>query len=472
MSRAASCFLAFLYLAAAPVRAAERPNIVLILADDLGWADLGVYGSDLHETPNLDRFASSAVRFTDAYAAAPVCSPTRASIQTGKTPARLHLTIWREATLRPPPERKLIHAPAVSDLPHEEVTIAEALKAAGYLTAHVGKWHLGGAGHYPETQGYDVNVGGSLWGAPQTFFFPYRGTKHFGGEPRYIPGLDWGREGEYLTDRLTDEALKIIDRAGGRPFFLNLCYHTVHTPIEAKREAVEKYRAKIRPGLHHRNPVYAAMVESLDENVGRVLAKLDERGIAGETVVIFTSDNGGYIGRYEGRQVTDNYPLRSGKGSLYEGGIRVPLIVRWPGVTKPGGVCREPVSTIDFYPTLLEIAGVEGDAKHNEQVEGLSLAGLLRNPGAKLEREALYFHYPHYYATTTPVSAIRSGNWKLLEYFEDGRIELYDLSRDLGERKDLAEVRRDVALRLRDRLARWRAEVGAQMPQPNPRWGR
>ena len=214
------------------------------------------------------------------------------------------------------------------------------------------------------------------------------------------------------------------------------------------------------------------MVESLDENVGRVLEKLEERGIADETVVIFTSDNGGHIGRYEGRQVTDNYPLRSGKGSLYEGGIRVPLMIRWPGVTKPGTVCREPVSTIDFYPTLLEMAGAEGDAKHNERVEGLSLAPLLRDPGAKLGREALYFHYPHYYATTTPVSAIRSGKWKLLEYFEDGRVELYDLEADPGEQKDLAEVRSDVALRLRDRLARWRAAVGAQMPQPNPRWGR
>ena len=453
----------------AGVAAAARPlNVVILLADDLGWADTGVYGADLHESPNIDRFAASAMRFTDAYAASPVCTPTRASIQTGKYPARLNMTIWREAALDPPLDRELIPPLVVGDLPHEQVTIGEALKQAGYRTAHIGKWHLGGAGYYPETQGYDINIGGSLWGAPQSFFFPYRGTEHFDHAPRYLPGLNWGEPGEYLTDRLTDEALRVIDRAAPGPFFLNLCYHSVHTPIEAKADDVARYRAKLRPGLHHQNPVYAAMVASLDQNVGRVLAKLDERGLAERTIVIFASDNGGYVNRYDGQTVTTNYPLRSGKGSLYEGGVRVPLIVRWPGVTTAGAVSSEPVSTIDLYPTLLEALGLPGDAAHNRTVDGVSLAPLLKSPAARLGRDALYFHYPHYYPTTTPVSSVREGQWKLIEYFEDNHVELYNLADDAGEARDLSAERPGVAERLRAKLSVWRDSVLAPMPKRNP----
>lgn len=294
-----------------------RPNFVFILVDDLGWADLGCYGGDLHETPNIDRLAQQGMRFTDAYAAAPVCSPTRASIMTGKYPARLHMTIWYESSANPPQGRKLVPPITQGNLPHAQVTIAEVLKQAGYFTAHVGKWHLGDAAHYPQTHGFDVNIGGTFWGAPYTFFYPYSGSgTRWGGEFRYVPHLEFGDEGEYLTDRLTDEAMRVMDETEGKPFFLNLCYHTVHTPIEGKRELVEHYRKKLRPDMNHRNCEYAAMVHSLDENIGRILGKIDELGIAEHTIVVFFSDNGGYINKYEGIVVTNNHPLRSGKGSL------------------------------------------------------------------------------------------------------------------------------------------------------------
>jgi arylsulfatase A len=446
-----------------------RPNFVFILADDLGWSDLACYGSDLHETPNIDKLARQGMRFTDAYAAAPVCSPTRASIMTGKCPARLHMTTWYEASANPPLNRKLIPPVTQGNMPLEQVTIAEVLKAAGYFTAHVGKWHLGDAGHYPQTQGFDVNIGGTLWGAPATYFYPYSGSQRYGEEFRYVPHLEFGSEGEYLTDRLTDEALHIIEKVRDKPFYLNLCYHTVHTPIEGKPELVEYFKKKVRPDMHHQNYEYAAMVNSLDENVGRVLDKIDELGFAGRTIVFFFSDNGGYINEFNQKVVTNNYPLRSGKGSLYEGGIREPLIIRCPGVTQPGSVCSEPVCSIDFYPTFLDMTGLSGDPKHNSDMDGISLAALLKNPAGKLKRQNLYWHYPHYYPTTTPVGAIRQGYWKLLEYFEDNHIELYDLSNDIGERNDLAEKMPEKAEELRKSLDAWRKDVKAQMPTRNTR---
>jgi arylsulfatase A len=448
----------------------KRLNFVFILADDLGWSDVGCYGSDLHETPNIDRLARQGMRFTDVYAAAPVCSPTRASIMTGKYPARLHMTIWYESSANPPRNRRLIPPVTQGNLPHEQVTIAEALKEAGYFTAHIGKWHLGNAAHYPETQGFDVNIGGTFWGAPTTFFYPYGGPSRWGGEHRYVPHLEFGSQGEYLTDRLTDEALRVLERTKNKPFFLNLCYHTVHTPIEGKPELVEHYKNKVKPGMHHQNYEYAAMVHSLDENVGRILDKIDELGVADRTVVIFFSDNGGYINRYEGKTVTSNHPLRSGKGSLYEGGVRAPLIVRWPGVTGAGSICRQPVSSIDFYPTILGITGLGGDRKHNADMDGLSLVPLLKKPDARLSRDALYWHYPHYYPTTTPVSSIRRDDWKLIEYFENKHIELYNLREDIGEKNNLAERMPEKAAELRNRLDAWRKAVNAQLPIPNPKY--
>jgi len=450
--------------------AGTRPNFVFILADDLGWADVGCYGSDLHETPNIDRLARQGMRFTDAYAAAPVCSPTRASIMTGKYPARLHMTIWYESSANPQRNRRLIPPVTQGNMPHEQVTIAEVLKKAGYFTAHVGKWHLGDAAHYPQTQGFDVNIGGTFWGAPTTFFYPYGGPSRWGGEFRYVPHLEFGSEGEYLTDRLTDEALRVIERTKDKPFFLNLCYHTVHTPIEGKPELVEHYKKKVKPGMHHQNYEYAAMVHSLDENAGRIIAKISELGIADRTVIIFFSDNGGYINKYNKKTVTNNYPLRSGKGSLYEGGTRAPLIVQWPGVTKAGSVCRQPVSSIDFYPTILGITGLAGDSKHNANMDGLSLAPLLKNPTAKLKRDTLYWHYPHYYATTSPVGSIRQDDWKLLEYFEDKHVELYNLRKDIGEENNLAERMPEKAEQLHKRLDAWRKAVDAQVPTPNPKY--
>ena len=434
-------------------------NVVFILADDLGGCDLGCYGADLHETPNLDALAQQGVRFDNAYAAAPVCSPTRASIMTGLHPARLHMTVWREQALRPPEGTPLTPPRTVPDLPQSLTTLAEALRAAGHATFHVGKWHLGGAENYPENHGYDVNIGGTLWGAPQTYFYPYRGNRWFGGEPRYVPGLYGGQPGEFLTDRLTTEALKLVDGAAGRPFFLSLNFHNPHTPIEGKPELVERYKPRIRPGMKHRNAAYAAMIRTLDDSVGRVLRKLDDLKIAGRTLLVFTSDNGGYIGQNQGQAVTNNSPLRSGKGSLYEGGLRVPLMVRGPQA-RAGAVCREPVVSCDLYKTM----ALAGGGKPGDSPDGMDLSPLLGNPSGRLEREALYFHYPHYYATTTPVSAVLARRWKLLEYHEDGRTELYDLREDPSETRNLASSNPAKAAELLSMLREWRNRVGAQMP--------
>ncbi len=264
----------------------------------MGWADLGCYGADLHETPNLDCLATESVRFTDAYAM-PVCSPTRAALLTGRHAARLHITIWSEGARSGPKNRPLLQAESQPSLPHTETTLAKHLQTVAYLTALVGKWHLGDAGNFPETHGFDVYIGGTHWGAPQTYWWPYRGSGRFGGEFRYVPHLEFGQPGEYLTDRLTDEALTIIDRAGSgvkKPFFLYLAHHAPHTPIEAKADEVRHFAAKLRPGLNHQNAVYAAMMKSFDESVGRVLARLRERGLEQNTIVVFLSDNGGYIG--------------------------------------------------------------------------------------------------------------------------------------------------------------------------------
>jgi arylsulfatase A len=448
---------------AARATGSKPPNIVLILADDLGWSDTTPYGADLHETPSLERLAREGVRFERAYAAAPICSPTRASILTGKYPARLRMTIWRESARRVISNERLIPPMVEENLPHSEYTLAEALHDAGYFTAHVGKWHLGDPSHYAASQGFDVDIGGSQWGAPETYFFPYKGNKRFP-EFRNIPGLHYGEPGEYLTDRLTNEALNAIDNAGDRPFLLNLCFHTPHTPIEGKPHLVEYYMSKLKPGLNHTNPGFAAMVHSMDENVGRVLDYLEQKGLADNTIVLFLSDNGGFIRD----NITNNAPLRSGKGALYEGGIRVPLIVKYPKKIAAGKVCKEPVSTIDLYPTLMELIGKSDALARQQPMDGISFAKLLTNPEAVLPREELYFHYPHYYITTSPVGAVVTREWKLLEYFEDGRLELYHLTEDLGESKDLARSAPEQVRTLHQKLRKWRKELNAQMPTKNP----
>jgi arylsulfatase A-like enzyme len=454
----------------------RSPNVVMILADDLGAHDLVCYGADLHETPNLDRFAASGVRFTQAYAASPVCTPTRASIMTGKYPARLKMTIWHEASANPPRNRKLIPPITRGNLPLGEVTLAEVLKSRGYVTAHIGKWHLGDAAHYPQNQGFDLNIGGTFWGAPPTFFYPYSGPFGRAKEPRYVPHLWPGQPGEYLTDRLTDEAIRFIKREREHPFFLHLAYHTVHTPIEAKAASVAKYQAKLDARFHHQNATYAAMVGSLDENVGRLLKQIEDLGLTDDTVVIFNSDNGGFINSHRDMpMVTSNAPLRSGKGSLYEGGVRVPLMVRWPGVTKAGSECRRMVSSIDFLPTILEITATSDRSPAESaigEIDGQSLVPLLKDASASFARDELFFHYPHYYPTTTPVSSVRRGDWKLIEFYESDRIELYDLSSDPGEKTDLAADKPKTVRELHRRLRAWRTSVDAQLPKPNPDFAR
>ena len=435
---------------------AEWPNIVLILADDLGWADLGCYGSTYHHTPNLDRLAASGLRFTDAYAAAPVCSPTRAALMTGKYPARLNLTDWLPG--RPDrPDQQLLRPTINRELPRGEATLAEALKAAGYVTGHVGKWHLGGAGAGPSQRGFDVNIAGDEAGSPRSYFAPFKGR-----DGRFMPGLERAPEGEYLTDRLTAEAEKFIASNRDRPFFLYLAHYAVHIPMKAKADLTAKY--KPGPPGRQGNPIYAAMLESLDEGVGRVLKQLDELKLSERTIVVFTSDNGGLCVR-EGPNTppTINAPLREGKGYLYEGGLRVPLLVTWPGVTRPGSTSSAPVCSIDLFPTLLEACGIKPETK----VDGVGLVPLLR--GERLQRDALYWHYPHYSNQGgRPGAALRSGDWKLIEFYEDGRRELYDLRKDMRESHNCIEEQAEKTKELADKLTAWREEVGARKMKSNP----
>lgn len=446
MGLAAARGLAGLGPASAAETAATRPNIVFILIDDMGWRDLACYGSTFYETPHIDRLTSHGMKFTNAYAACPVCSPTRASILTGKYPARLHLTDWIAGHKRPWGRLKV---PDFNlQLPLDETTLAEALKPAGYVSASIGKWHLGKEPFYPEKQGFDLNVGGTQMGQPPSYFAPYK-----------IPTLEDGREGEYLTDRLADEAARFIEANRRKPFFLYLSHFAVHTPLQAKKEAAARYRAKVKPGQAQKNPVYAAMVESVDECVGKVLAQLDDLGLADRTIVLFMSDNGGLVGS------TSNAPLREGKGTLYEGGIREPLIVRWPGVVRPGSVSDTVVTSVDFFPTILAMAGVDNPVR---SVDGVDITPVLRQTGS-VDRDAIYWHYPHYHPCgATPGGIVREGDWKLIEYYEDGRLELYNLKDDLAETKNLAGEMPDRAGALRRKLHNWLASVGAQMPTPNP----
>lgn len=434
--------------------AAAAPNVVFILADDLGWADLGCYGSKYHKTPNLDRFAASSTRFTYAYAGVHVCSPTRAAIMTGKYPARLGITDWLPGQADRP-DRKLLRAAPVMELPASEKTLATMFKSAGYATGHIGKWHLGSTGALPTDRGFDSNIGGDETGAPSRYFAPYAGKKGHS-----LPGLDNAPEGEYLTDRLTSEAEKFIETNKAKPFFLYLAHYTVHMPLQAKPEVIAKY--KEGPLGSQGNPAYAAMVESLDDSVGRVLKKLDDLKLAENTIVVFTSDNGGLSSLESNvRPPTSNAPLREGKGFLYEGGLRVPLIVRVPGLTKAGSTIATPVCAIDFFPTLLDACGV----KHDVKVDGVSFIPLLK--GDSLKRDTLYWHYPHYHLGR-PGAAVRSGDWKLIEFYQDGRKELYDLAKDPNESRNQAEAQPALVKELSDKLDAWRKDVGAKMMKPNP----
>jgi arylsulfatase A-like enzyme len=344
--------------------------------------------------------------------------------------------------------------------------MAEYFDERGYLTASIGKWHLGDAAHSPETQGFDINIGGTHWGAPTTFFWPYKGLRTSGNEFRYVPGLPYGEDGEYLTDRLTDEAIQLIDKAHqtSQPFFLYLAHHAPHTPIEALPKDVAHFRSR-EPGTIHKNPVYAAMIKSLDDSVGRVLERLEELQLSQNTIVIFTSDNGGYLGsmKFEGQDIaiTSNAPLRSGKGTCYEGGLRVPLLIRWPRYEQPR-VCDTPVMLTDLFPTIVH----ELVPEETLVTDGVDLRPLLKNSVSSLPPRSLYFHYPHYYHAppSTPVSAIRKGDWKLLHYYEVDHTELYNLRSDPSESTDLAAIDRVTAAQLNNELNGWLLQVGAKLP--------
>ncbi len=449
-----------------------KPNFVFFLVDDMGYSDVGCFGSEYYETPNIDRLAQESMKFTAAYAACTVSSPTRASILTGKYPGRLHIThaipIQGYKRIDEGKGTPLKDADYVMNMPLEEVTIAEALKPAGYATASIGKWHVcNDPEYYPEYQGFDINVGGNGHGNTQNYFYPYENKWRMA---KGYPWIEWktlpdGKPGEYITDRLTDEALSFIEKNKDRPFFLYLSHYAVHTPIQAKDSLIRKYEQKPVDSLRgHTHPDYAAMIESVDQSFGRVREKLKELGLDKNTIIIFTSDNGGH-GKW-----TSNYPWRGNKGNFYEGGIRVPLIIDWPGVTQPNSVCEEPVITTDFYPTMLEMAGLP--LMPQQHMDGLSLVPLLKQEGS-LDRDALYWHFPNYIGTghpnpSGPMGVIRYKNWKLIQNFENDSLELFDLENDPQETTNQAATNPELAKKMLDMMIRWRDEVKVQMPEVNP----
>lgn len=452
-----------------------QPNIVMIVVDDLGWSDLGCYGSEFYETSNIDALAARGLRYTDAYASAPVCSPSRASLLSGKYPARVGVTQWIGGI----GVGLLNDVPYFRELPENEYSLARALRANGYNTWHVGKWHLGPERCWPDRHGFDVNIGGCEMGSPSSYYSPYG-----------IPTLTDGPDGEYLTDRLTDEAADLITSSDGRPFFLNFWHYAVHTPIhQPPGGLVERYRTKaadsglgknpivtgepmtawhlagerVERRVVQSNPEYAAMIENLDQSVGRLVASLEAVDQLDNTIIVFTSDNGG-LSTAEGSP-TSNLPLSEGKGWMRDGGVRVPLIVSWPGHTTPASLAPLPVTSTDLYPSLLGAIGAEllGD----QHVDGVDLSGQWQ--GADLDRGAIFWHYPHYSNQGgTPGAAVRSDGLKLIRYFEDGREELFDLDSDLGEEHDLSETHPEDLVRLGAELDAWMISVGARVPERNP----
>ena len=443
------CALALLLVGA--LVAGERTNVVLMVADDLGWTDLGIYGHAVHRTPALDRLAAEGLRCTHAYANAPNCAPTRAALMSGQYAPRTGIYTVKSAARGKSENRRIIPVENRTVLEEECVTLAEAFQSAGYVTACMGKWHLGAD---PRTQGFDVNVGGSQWGHPKGYRSPYKN-----------PHLEDGPEGEYLTDRLGEEAARFIGEHSQEPFLLYLPFYSVHTPIQPRADLKELYSG-VEGDFH---VGYAAMVTAMDQAAGRVLAALDEHGLRDETLVVFFSDNGGH-GRY-----TSMAPLRGAKGQLYEGGIREPLIVRWPGRVSAGTESAVPQVGMDLYPTLCAAAAVS--VPEGKVLDGVNLLPLWTG-GVAPEREAIHFHFPAYLEGSssaqgtwriTPSGAVRSGRWKLIERFEDGTLELYDLLEDVGEERDCSAAHPGVARRLHGLMKQWRAEVGAPVPsEPNP----
>ncbi len=420
----------------------DRPNIILILADDLGYADLSMNGSDLYETPNIDKLASQSVIFSRAYASHPTCVPSRLAIQTGKYPARLNCVNH-----------------SFNGIPPETITISERLKTMGYKTCHIGKWHLGNLGHSPINQGYDISIATNKAGMPATYFYPFKKSAKSIFD---VPDLEKSNSEDFLTDKLTDKAIDFIQQNRDGPFFINLCFYAVHTPIEAKDVKVKKYQGKLKDGMLHTNPEYAGLVEHLDDNVGRILEAIQKTGIADNTIVLFFSDNGGLL------DVTSNFPFRDGKGSLYEGGIREPLFIKWPGVTKGGTVCHAPVIGHDLYPTILTMAGI----KKMDSIDGVDITPLLINPKRKLKRNELHWLYfpisTHHFANPNrkPGGAIIKDNWKLIELMETPQglkhhFELYNLKTDPGEKFDISRENPGIVKRLKNEMGQWRKSINA-----------
>ena len=429
----------------------EKPNIIYINIDDLGWKDLSFMGSEFYETPHVDALAKEGVVFTNAYAPAANCAPSRACCLTGQYPPRYGIYTVNNSDRGNPRTRKLIPVKNRTDLPDDQVTIAENLKANGYATAHIGKWHLGDD---PTSQGFDINIGGSSIGHPKSYFSPYQN-----------PHLGDGPPGEYLTDRLTEEAVRFVSNNQSQPFFLHLAYYAVHAPLQPKPDKLDKYLKK-QGAAGQNNARYAAMIESMDENIGRILEALDKLNLAQTTAVVFSSDNGGVW------RITSMAPLRAGKGSYYEGGIRVPLIIRWPRKIKPGIRCEIPVHGIDLYPTFLGMTRTS--RTEGKTLDGLSLVPLFTQTG-KIDERPLFWHFPVYLEggnretrdpvfRTRPGSAVRMGDWKLHEYFEDGGLELYNLREDIGEKYDLAQKYPEKTIDLHRRLVSWRESLRAPVP--------
>lgn len=469
-------FIAFAYL---PVKAfqVEKPNVLFILVDDYGWMDSGIFGSEFYETPNIDKLSKSGIKFNNAYTASPVCSPTRASIMSGKYPSKTYNTDWFGA---PQPwdyqkhwtrNKPLIPAEYNPNLELEEYTLAEAFKDGGYKTFFAGKWHLGEAEeHWPEAQGFDINIGGNSRGGPST------GNKYF--SPYDNPRMENGPEGEYLPLRLAQETASFVDQHKEQPFFAFLSFYSVHTPLMTTEELELKYlrkRAKMNltdefePEYANMNrktqahAVYGGMVEAMDTAIGMVLESLEKNNLLDNTIIVLFSDNGG-LSTAEGSP-TSNLPLRAGKGWLYEGGIRVPMIMSWRDHIPEGVENNTPVISMDFYPTLIEMAGLEDNFKGNGEIDGVSLAPLLQHQPGSISRDVLYWHYPHYgNQGGNPGSVIQEEGWKLIYFYEDQRIELYHLENDLGERNDLSEKDKEKASYLKAKLMTWLEETNARLP--------
>ena len=452
------------------VQAAKQTNFLFFLVDDMGWADIGANGSTFHETPHIDRLAKSGMRFTQGYAAGSVCSPTRASIMTGKHPVRVDITDWIPGQPNRP-TNPLLHPEDQHSLPLEEVTLAEALKQHGYQTFFAGKWHLGKEGEWPTDQGFDINIGGHHKGSPPGGYYA----------PWTNPALKAKRKGEYLTERLTAESAKFLEsRDKTKPFLLYLSYYNIHTPIQPYKKRIDHYKSKAEKSFtgptpfevehdgktrtRQDNPALASMVAAVDDSVGALLDKLEELKLDKNTVVIFFSDNGGLstLGRIG---PGCNLPLRAGKGWLYEGGIREPTLIRAPGVTRPGSVSHKPMISMDFFPTMLDLAGLPLQPKLH--VDGRSLLSQLK--GNDTGQRTLHWHYPHYHGSSwKPGASIRDGDWKLIEFYHYNNFELYNLAKDPGERTDLAKRNPRKAAELRAKLSAWQKRMKAKMPVLNP----